>query len=216
MPETNEHLWFCPNLLIPIFNKYHSVLKFLITSNSESLPTLFTDAIRFCWIFSWTNNPPRSISDAPDLHYILLNLIPNELIHPFKAAKIGKKLTKKLLITFLFDLHQDIYNTIWRERTTRWKEWKKGNHITEPRSKITAKNINTVNNPSLITTATLIVITIFIILKVILTRLSTQEERLTALFFGSILISGITYLGFRLLRQIYHQFLLHAHHDLLL
>ncbi|PKY44275.1 hypothetical protein RhiirA4_458517 [Rhizophagus irregularis] len=137
MPETNEHLWFCPNvinLLIPIFNKYHSVLKFLITSNSESLPTLFTDAIRFCRIFSWTNNPPRSISDAPDLHYILLNLIPNELIHPFKAAKIGKKLTKKLLITFLFDLHQDIYNTIWRERTTRWKERKEHKYRQQSKS----------------------------------------------------------------------------------
>jgi hypothetical protein len=77
------------------------------------------DNSQFNWdipIFSCFNSPITSINDAPDLHCLLINMIP-ELIKPFKDAKIPKKLTKKLLMTFLFDLHRDIYELLWKARS---------------------------------------------------------------------------------------------------
>ncbi|PKY45024.1 hypothetical protein RhiirA4_459501 [Rhizophagus irregularis] len=104
--ETNLHLWTCPAViskLIPIFTK----------------------------VFNWTTNPPNTIDDAPHLHCLLLNFVPTELLSPFKAANIGKQLIKKNLFQFLLDLHHDIYNTIWKERSSLWKEKKKTLNITK-------------------------------------------------------------------------------------
>ncbi|PKY51280.1 hypothetical protein RhiirA4_468208 [Rhizophagus irregularis] len=132
--ETNLHLWTCPAViskLIPIFIKHHDILRIIISTNSNSHSALFADAIKYCEVFNWTTNPPNTIDDAPHLHCLLLNFVPTELLSPFKAANIGKQLIKKNLFQFLLDLHHDIYNTIWKERSSLWKEKKQSLNITK-------------------------------------------------------------------------------------
>lgn len=80
-------------------------------------------------IFTCFNSPITTIHDAPDLHCLLINMIPNSILQPFKDAKMHKKLIKKLLLTFLFDLHRDIYELLWKKRMNKWKTHKKDNGI---------------------------------------------------------------------------------------
>ncbi|PKY51396.1 hypothetical protein RhiirA4_468410 [Rhizophagus irregularis] len=58
-------------------------------------------------------------------------MIPSSIIKPFHDAKIPKKLTKKLLLTFLFNLHRDIYEILWKERNSKWKQYKIDHNITK-------------------------------------------------------------------------------------
>lgn len=54
-PESNEHLWTCPQviiILIPIFRKHADIFKTLINTHSEKVPATYNDSIRFCRIFS--------------------------------------------------------------------------------------------------------------------------------------------------------------------
>lgn len=80
-------------------------------------------------MFTCFNSPIASIQDAPELHCLLINIIPNSILQPFKDAKLHKKLIKKLLLSFLFDLHHDIYDLLWKARTLKWKHYKKVNGI---------------------------------------------------------------------------------------
>ncbi|PKK63163.1 hypothetical protein RhiirC2_789305 [Rhizophagus irregularis] len=131
--ESNDHLWNCPrvlSLITPIFLEHYNKFKTLITSESESVYALYSDAITRNIIFKWARTrPPNQIIDIPDLHCLLMNFVPISLSYPFKAAKISKNKTKKLLLKFLFDLHKDIYETIWKARASAWKEFKKTHHI---------------------------------------------------------------------------------------
>ncbi|PKC62752.1 hypothetical protein RhiirA1_464733 [Rhizophagus irregularis] len=84
---------------------------------------------QICAIFNWTERTLTNITDNPHLHCSLLNLIPKEIIYPFKAVGIGKSRMKKLSINFLYDLHKDIYEG--KERSIMWKETKKRLNITK-------------------------------------------------------------------------------------
>jgi hypothetical protein len=131
--ETNDHFWNCPKvlkLITPIFDAHYNKFKTLITSESNSLYALYSDSITRCPIFKWTKRPPQQIKDIPELHCLLLNFIPIDLTYPFKAAKIDKKTTKRIIMKFLFDLRKEIYEKIWKYRATSWKQFKKDNNIT--------------------------------------------------------------------------------------
>ncbi|PKY55538.1 hypothetical protein RhiirA4_475068 [Rhizophagus irregularis] len=58
-----------------------------------------------------------------------MNFVPISLSYPFKAAKISKESTKKILLKFLYDLHKELYENIWKQRAIAWKEFKKIHHI---------------------------------------------------------------------------------------
>ncbi|PKY45884.1 hypothetical protein RhiirA4_460578 [Rhizophagus irregularis] len=68
-------------------------------------------------IFKWTKKLPKQILDVPELHCLLMNFVPSHLTYPFKAAKISKDTTKRILLKFLFDLHKEIYENIWKHMT---------------------------------------------------------------------------------------------------
>ncbi|CAG8499134.1 7101_t:CDS:1 [Rhizophagus irregularis] len=74
---------------------------------------------------------PQQIIDIPELYCLLINFIPTSLTYLFKAAKISKDITKKILLKFLFDLHKDIYESIWKLRAIAWKQFKKDHEITK-------------------------------------------------------------------------------------
>jgi hypothetical protein len=61
----------------------------------------------------------------------LLNYTPNELLAPFQAAIRSKERIKRLLLSFVHDLHVEIYNTIWKTRNSKFKEWKIFNNISK-------------------------------------------------------------------------------------
>ncbi|CAB4431037.1 unnamed protein product [Rhizophagus irregularis] len=133
--ESNEHFWTCPEsikILKDIFMKHGTIYKALIINNLDHSKVdnpnnIITDSP----VFSCFNLLITSISDAKDLHCILLNMIPSSIIKPFQDAKIPKKLTKKLLLTFLFNLHRDIYELLWKIRNTHWKQYKIDHNITK-------------------------------------------------------------------------------------
>ncbi|PKY17906.1 hypothetical protein RhiirB3_430623 [Rhizophagus irregularis] len=132
--ETNDHLWNCPcvlTLITPIFKEHYNKFKTLITSESDSLYALYSDSITRNRIFTWTNKPPQHITDIPELHCLLMNFTPISLTYPFTAAKINKNKTKKLLLQFLYTLHKDIYESIWKARSAIWKTFKKEHNITK-------------------------------------------------------------------------------------
>ncbi|PKY48379.1 hypothetical protein RhiirA4_445314 [Rhizophagus irregularis] len=105
--ETNEHFWTCPesiNILKDIFRKHELIFRSLIINNINH-DKVQESAVDFhIPIFTCFNSPITTIHDAPDLHCLLINMIPNSILQPFKDAKMHKKLIKKLLLTFLFDL----------------------------------------------------------------------------------------------------------------
>ncbi|CAB4478701.1 unnamed protein product [Rhizophagus irregularis] len=95
--ESNLHLWQFPEaitLLIPIFNNFAIKLQ----ANADSLGKLQSDFVPY---FLGLEN--RS---------------------PFQAAIKSKKRIKRLLLSFVHDLHVEIYNTIWKTRNSKFKEWK--------------------------------------------------------------------------------------------
>ncbi|PKY39835.1 hypothetical protein RhiirA4_453093 [Rhizophagus irregularis] len=111
------------------FFQFYEKFKTIITSESNSLYALYSDSITRNPIFKWTKRPPAQIADIPELYCLLRNFIPTDLTYPFKAAKINKNTTKKLLLKFIFDLHKEIYEKIWKERATKWKQYKKDHDI---------------------------------------------------------------------------------------
>lgn len=133
--ETNEHLWTYPksiDILKDIFTKHESIFKTLIINNLDHNKIDDSNTIEInSPVFSSFNLPITKINDAPDLHCVLINMVPASLVKPFQDAKISKKLTKKLLLTFLFDLHHDIYELLWKLCNSRWKEYKTENNITK-------------------------------------------------------------------------------------
>ncbi|PKB94808.1 hypothetical protein RhiirA5_438002 [Rhizophagus irregularis] len=132
--ETNDHLWNCSQVLTiitPIFEEFHKKFKTLITSESDSLYALYSDAITRNSVFKWTKKLPKQIQDIPDLHCLLMNFIPNSLTYPFTAAKISKTKMKKLLLNFIYELHKEIYERIWKTRSSYWKEHKRTHNITK-------------------------------------------------------------------------------------
>ncbi|PKY58950.1 hypothetical protein RhiirA4_481295 [Rhizophagus irregularis] len=152
--ETIEHFWNCPKVLeiiTPIFAIYYEKFKTLITSESNSLYALYSDSITRNPIFKWTKRPPQQIIDIPDLHCLLMNFIPTSFTYPFKAAKISKETSKKLIMKFLFDLHKDIYEKIWKLRALSWKQFKKDheitkNHSRDPTQRLRQSEFNNINN----------------------------------------------------------------------
>jgi hypothetical protein len=73
-------------------------------------------------------------------------MVPSSKVEPFKQAKINKKLSKPILHKFLYDLHHDIYESLWKIHAVKWKAWKKDHQITK-RSFSREKNKNdTMNN----------------------------------------------------------------------
>ncbi|CAG8688016.1 17214_t:CDS:2, partial [Rhizophagus irregularis] len=105
--------------------KYESIYNSLIINNinydkfKNEIPTITESPVFTCF-----NSNISTIFDAPDLHCILINMIPFSIIKPFQDAKISKKEIKKLLLTFLFDLHKDIYELLWKVQTSKWKQYK--------------------------------------------------------------------------------------------
>ncbi|PKK66007.1 hypothetical protein RhiirC2_853199 [Rhizophagus irregularis] len=133
--ETNEHFWTCPEsirILKDIFMKHESIYKSLIINNLDRNIIDDLDKVNFnSPVFSCFNLPIKTISDAKDLHCILINMVPSSIIKPFQDAKIPKKLTKNLFLTFLFNLHRDIYELLWKIRTMKWKQYKIDHNITK-------------------------------------------------------------------------------------
>lgn len=119
-PETNDHFWTCSESVIilrPIFIKYWSILRSLIYANLDHTK-IASLAIDFNLpIFTWTSEPTVSIQDIPDLYCLLINLVPDTLVAVFKQAQIGKSTYRKLLLSFLANLHRDIYESLWRRRS---------------------------------------------------------------------------------------------------
>lgn len=125
--------WICPesiNILKDIFKKHELIFKALIIDNLDcnKLDDPNNIIINSPVFFSF-HLPITKISDAPDLHCILINMVLFSLIKPFQDAKIPKRITKKLLLKFLFDLHRDIYELLWKTRNSKWKQYKIDNNI---------------------------------------------------------------------------------------
>lgn len=131
---SNRNQWNCPQVLTiitPIFSKHYDKFKTLITSELDSLYALYSDSITRNPIFKWTKKLPKQILDVPELHCLLMNFVPSHLTYPFKAVKISKDTTKRILLKFLFDLHKEIYENIWKHRAMIWKQFKKDHDITK-------------------------------------------------------------------------------------
>ncbi|GBC44856.2 hypothetical protein RhiirA5_417186 [Rhizophagus irregularis] len=114
-------------LTLDILNRnYPNVLNicFFCDNTQESNEHLWTCPQTNTLLIPWTNNPPSTLQDAPDLHCLLINMVPSSKVEPFKQAKINKKLSKTILLKFLYDLHHDIYESLWKIRAVKWKAWK--------------------------------------------------------------------------------------------
>ncbi|PKB95930.1 hypothetical protein RhiirA5_435762 [Rhizophagus irregularis] len=132
--ESNEHFWSylkSIDILNSIFRKHKQKFRTYIINNMDKEKINISDINFDIPVFTAFNSPIKSIHDAPELHCLLINLVPDCLLLPFKDAKIHKKLIKKLLLSFLFDLYHDIYDQLWKARNIKWKEYKKINSITK-------------------------------------------------------------------------------------
>lgn len=80
--------------------------------------------------------PPAPIDEAPELHCLLVNLIPSEILAPFRAANISKTLIKKIKNFYSNSLLTStktiiFYNALWQLRSVQWKDWKHIHAVTK-------------------------------------------------------------------------------------
>jgi hypothetical protein len=121
--ETNEHFWICPETisqLRPVFIKHEKILITLLQQHSDNYNSLIENTIKITRIFSWSRN-----------NHFLHGFIPNDLIHPFTFHIKGHKKIKSLFLSFINNLSFDIRSSVWKNRNSKFKEWKKHNHITQ-------------------------------------------------------------------------------------
>jgi hypothetical protein len=75
---------------------------------------------------------PYNSQTFNDDHPILLlirNYIPQDLVGIFEAHFCNQHEYKKFLLNFIYNLHLDIYKSIWKIRYEKWVELKRSLHI---------------------------------------------------------------------------------------
>jgi hypothetical protein len=132
--ESNEHLWKCEftlNTLHGIFTTHREILLSLLKSNASKLSILIDDTVKFSQLFKWTYKDYNSQTFNKD-HPILLfirNYIPQDLVGIFEGHFSNRAEYKKLLLNFIYNLHLDIYKSIWKVRSEKWAELKRSLRI---------------------------------------------------------------------------------------
>jgi hypothetical protein len=84
-------------------------------------------------MFRWSIHPLTNFTLSSDhpLYLFLHHYIPRDIVRIFEQHLDNRKLIKSLLIPFIYNLHLDIYQGIWKLRSSRWKDIKRNNNITK-------------------------------------------------------------------------------------
>jgi hypothetical protein len=129
--ETNEHIWRCTvvmTLLHQIFQKHRAILIKLLEAHTTKLSLLVNDTVKYTRLFKWTYknfDPTLTLVNDHPIMLLIRNYVPCELTSIFTAHFNRREEYKKILLQFLYNLHLDIYQQIWKLRSEKWKERKK-------------------------------------------------------------------------------------------
>jgi ribonuclease HI len=132
--ESNEHLWKCDfslRALYKIFSKHREILISLLQSNASKPLILINDTVKYSLLFKWTFKPYDSqiFDDDHPIMLLIRNYIPQDLVGIFEANFRNRHEYKKLLLDFIYNLHLDIYKSIWKIRSDKWVELKRSLRI---------------------------------------------------------------------------------------
>jgi ribonuclease HI/exonuclease III len=132
--ELNEHLWKCEfslRVLYKIFSKHREILLSLLQSNASKPSVLINDTVKYSSLFKWTYKSFDSpiFNDDHPIMLLIRNYIPRDLVGIFEANFRNRHEYKKLLLDFIYNLHLDIYQSIWKIRSDKWVELKRSLRI---------------------------------------------------------------------------------------
>jgi hypothetical protein len=92
--------------------------------HSDNYDSLIENTIKITRIFSWSRNNHFTLTPSHPLYLFLHGFIPNDLIHPFTFRIKGHKNIKSLFLSFINNLSFDIRSSVWKNRNSKFKEWK--------------------------------------------------------------------------------------------
>jgi hypothetical protein len=90
------------------------------------LNILIDVTVKFSQLFKWTYKDfnLQIFNDDYPILLLIRNYIPQDLVTIFEGHFSNRSEYKKLLLTFIYNLHLDIYKTIWKVRSEKWAELK--------------------------------------------------------------------------------------------
>jgi hypothetical protein len=117
--------------LYKIFSKHREILISLLESNASKPLILINDTVKYSLLFKWTFKPYDSqiFDDDHPIMLLIQNYIPQDLVGIFEANFRNRHEYKKLLLDFIYNLHLDIYKSIWKIRSDKWVELKRSLRI---------------------------------------------------------------------------------------
>jgi hypothetical protein len=132
--ESNEHLWKCDfslRTLHKIFSTHQDILLSLLQSNASKPSVLINDTVKYSLLFKWTYKPYDSqiFDDDHPILLLIRNYIPRDLVGIFEANFRNRYEYKKLFLDFIYNLHLDIYKSIWKIHSEKWAELKRSLRI---------------------------------------------------------------------------------------
>src|ERR1051325_3078293 len=125
-PETNNHIWQCPQVTSLIYNctrKAAYTLIHTIHSLSQKSISQVTETINNSPIFAWTLSPNEHTPSSQIL-LIIHQIIPSDLIKLIKILVPPPHPIKALIFNFMLNLTNDIYINIWKVRNHLCNIWK--------------------------------------------------------------------------------------------
>jgi hypothetical protein len=92
------------------------ILTNILDANADELSVLISDTIKYSKFFKWTTKPLQGFqltSDHP-VYLFIHSYILCDLVEIFKAHINKQDTIKQLLLPFIYNLHLDIYQCIWK------------------------------------------------------------------------------------------------------
>jgi hypothetical protein len=85
------------------------------------------DSVKYSLLFKWTYKPYDSqiFDDDHPILLLIRNYIPRDLVAIFEANFRNRHEYKKFLLDFIYNLHLDIYKSIWKIHSEKWAELKR-------------------------------------------------------------------------------------------
>lgn len=120
-PETNNHLWTCPDtrsLIVDCFITLGNILIDLLRNHADKLSLVISDSVKFSPTFRWAY---RNEEIHPVALLLLKSYITNDLVGIFRSHFNTSKTILRLLLPFMHTCSISFKSVIWQARNSKWK-----------------------------------------------------------------------------------------------
>lgn len=132
VPDSNQHLWNCPELYEPIknvFTNLASQLISLLNQHADKLTLCIPDSVKFSPTFHWAHRNPNAI-------LLLRSYVTNDLYKIFSFHITRQQQIFNVIFPFLQECSQSFKKKLWKFRNEKWKSWRDAKGLTKRSFKI--------------------------------------------------------------------------------